>query len=102
MMRLNLTKDMLDSIKRLNDECNSRVEFEKQLIQCIENKNEEIEKYKKSCDNKDREYEKLEEEFKKLQEEACSFRRQVEEMFLKEREMFVWENGVLRIMDTSY
>ena len=102
MKREELMKDMLDSIRRLNEECQSRVEFERKLIEIINEKDKQIESCRQYCLDKDKEYNNLEEEFDKLKEEAVSFRTQVEAMFLKEREMFIWENGVLKVMDTSY
>lgn len=101
-MKAVLTKDMLDSIKRLNEECLSRVEFEHTLLDVIDKKEQLIETYKELIDEKDKRIGQLEEEFENLKEEACSFRKQIEKMFLKDREMFIWENGVLKVMDTSY
>ena len=100
--RLELTKDMLDSIKRLNEECLSRVKYEGHLINIIEQQNNTIDSYINNLNDKDKELECLKEEFEKLKNEACSFREQVEKMFLKEREMFYWENGILKVMDTTY
>lgn len=96
-MRFDMIEDMLNSIKRLNDECNSRTEFEQKLLEIIEEKDKTIQKYVSICNEKDKEIDRLEHEYEELEKEALSFKSSVEKMFLSENEMFVIEDGVLHV-----
>lgn len=96
-MRLDIIEDMLNSIRRLNDECESRVKFEQKLLETIEEKDKTIQKYISMCNEKDKEIDRLDYEYKELEKEALSFKSSVEKMFLSENEMFVKEDGVLYV-----
>ena len=96
-MRLDIVEDMLNSIRRLNDECNSRAKFEQKLLEIIDEKDKTIQRYVSMCNEKDREIDRLDYEYKELEKEALSFRDSVEKMFLKENEMFVKEDGILYV-----
>lgn len=96
-MKFDMIEDTLNSIKRLNDECNDRVKFEQKLLEIIEEKDKTIQNYISLCNEKDKEIDRLEYEYKELEKEALSFKSSVEKMFLSENEMFVIEDGILHV-----
>ena len=96
-----LIQDLLKSVKRLNEECSERVEFENKLMEAIEVKDERIKKLQIYCDAYCNERDRLQEELDMTKQEAYRFKEQVAEMFLKDGEQFVWNDEKLEVYKDS-
>lgn len=84
-----IIEDLLDSVKRLNEELNSRVNFEQNLISVISAKDAEIIKLKDIINRKDREISDQVDEIEEMDEEIKKFVAFSSSHILKDGEQFV-------------
>ena len=92
-----IMNDMLESIKRLNTELESRCEFESMLITCIDDlketiktKDEQIEKLHKDISAKDKYLNELNTRIETLEAQAKKFNRFLAEHILPENKQIVF------------
>jgi len=95
-----MIKDLLASVKRLNEECASRVEFEHKLLEVIDDDIKEIDRLQQNNSEYFARIRILEEELETLKEEASRFKEGAEKLCLKPDQSFVWNaEGELEIYE---
>lgn len=90
MIKTALMEDMLASIKRLNEELDSRCQFEEKLLKYVDDSNTQLENYRKNIHDANAQLDKYRENWESCKINCRKLEEFINKTFLKEGQQVVF------------